>query len=113
MELWQRILLQEEAVRMRGTGPATAAQKQPAAAPQQVVVQEKSSVRYRTLYEYDSSGNVEYIGQSETSTSKESATWRIRKLFYDTSGNMTEIRWAEGNQKFDKIWNRREGYTYT
>jgi hypothetical protein len=31
---------------------------------------------------------------------------------YDSSGNMTTLRWADKNDAFDKIWNNRTSYNY-
>jgi YD repeat-containing protein len=109
MELWQQILLAEETARIKGQQSAPV-QQQPAPQPQVVV---KENVRYRSLYAYDANGNITYIGESNTGTSKSAPTWRIKQLSYDTSGNITEIRWANGDQQFNKIWENRTGYTYS
>jgi hypothetical protein len=109
MEFWQQLLIAEETARIKGQQTVKAQVLQP----QQVIRQENANVHYRTALDYDSSGNAIYIGEADTGASKQSPSWRIKHLTYDTSNNITDIRWAGGDQKFNKIWNDRTGYTYS
>jgi hypothetical protein len=109
MEFWQQLLIAEETARIQGQQTTKVQVLQP----QQVIRQENANVHYRTALDYDASGNVIYVGEAETGASKQSPVWRIKFLTYDTSDNITDIRWANGNQNFDKVWNDRMGYTYT
>ena len=53
-----------------------------------------------------------YIGFSEPGEGTGSATWQIKKLTYDGT-SVTEINFANGDLKFDKVWDWRTGsYTY-
>jgi hypothetical protein len=118
VEFWQQLVLQEEAARKSGQQSAPVQQK---TAPLKAknhdqppfVLDEKASVRFRRVLDYDSNQNIIYCGESHTGTSQEAATWRIRNLIYDANNNIIDVRWAEGNQKFDKIWNLRVTYTYS
>lgn len=111
MELWQQILLSEEAVRLSAKKEQSAVQPPRQNAPP--VLEEGANIRYRTVIAYDSGNNAEYIGEANTGTSAQSDAWRIRRLTYDGRGNITNIKWAGSNQKFDKIWNDRETYVYS
>jgi hypothetical protein len=97
---------------------ARATPAQPAAAeqgpPPTMFVQGTSAgLDYRKVFDYDIKGNLIYLGESNTGTSQEAPTWRIRNIIYDGNNNVIDIRWAKGNQNFDKSWNLRTGYVYT
>lgn len=57
--------------------------------------------------------NVIYIGEAQPGSATSSAVWRIKKLTYNAQNMVTDIQWAGGNAKFDKIWNNRASYTYS
>jgi len=53
-----------------------------------------------------------YIGRATPGTAKSAAGWQIQKLTY--SGNhVTDVQWASGTAKYDKVWDSRESYTYS
>jgi YD repeat-containing protein len=54
-----------------------------------------------------------YIGEADPGYSVASARWRIKKLTYDASDNVSAIEWASGNLNFDKVWNSRTTYAYS
>lgn len=58
----------------------------------------------------DNTGTVIYIGEAATKASESVAMWRIRKL--DTT-NPISIKWADGNELYDNVWNDRASLTYT
>uniref|UniRef100_A0A6M3L8X5 Uncharacterized protein n=1 Tax=viral metagenome TaxID=1070528 RepID=A0A6M3L8X5_9ZZZZ len=66
-----------------------------------------------SFYAYNVSNNVEYIGKAPAGSATSSDTWQITKLTYDISENLTQIQYASGNKKFDKVWDNRAGYTYS
>lgn len=67
---------------------------------------------YKFEYAYDSSGNLEYIGKAGAGTPTSDANWQIKKLTY-TSGNLTAILLADGNENFDNVWDQRSSYSYS
>ena len=52
-----------------------------------------------------------YIGQAEPGTGDATAKWRLMKI--DTSVITADIKWASGNDAFDKQWTKRKDGTYT
>jgi hypothetical protein len=62
--------------------------------------------------EYDGSNNAIYVGRAFPGVLATSALWQIFKMEYNSSGNMTTLRWADKNDAFDKIWNNRTSYNY-
>jgi hypothetical protein len=54
-----------------------------------------------------------YIGFAAPGTSTSSSGWKIMELIYDTSGNISQVLWANGTANFDKTWTSRAGYSYS
>ena len=65
-----------------------------------------------TVLDYDASGDLIYSGKAEGGASKASAGWQIKKYIY-TSGNLTDIQYADGNNNYDNIWNNRATLSYS
>ena len=61
--------------------------------------------------EYAYVGADMYIGEARHGSSPQSAKWRIKKIFNFTS-SVTRERWANGNARFDKVWENHASYTY-
>jgi hypothetical protein len=59
--------------------------------------------------EYDS--NTTYVGYAGFGASKADAVWQIKKVL--RNGTVTEILWADGNDRYDNIWNNRTALTYS
>ena len=51
-----------------------------------------------------------YVGEASPKVSEASAFWKIKKI--STSGNITSITWADGNDEFDNVWDNRVSLTY-
>ena len=68
---------------------------------------------YSMRMDYDTSGNITYIGFAKPGSTEDKPVWAIKKLEYDDNGNLVAIKWAEGNNNFDKIWNNRTTYSYS
>jgi len=66
-----------------------------------------------TFLSYDANLNVEYIGKSAAGSAAAEGTWSISKLIYDANQNITQVLYASGNKKFDKVWNDRASYSYS
>jgi len=52
-----------------------------------------------------------YVGWAPIGSSTSSAVWRIKKIY--TSGTVTTITWADGNAKFDNVWDNRASLSYS
>ena len=65
-----------------------------------------------TAVEYDAKSNPVYVGESYPGATVSDTAWRIRKLFYDISGNVVNVKWAEGNADFVFVWDDRNTYSY-
>jgi len=54
---------------------------------------------------------ITYIGQSVIGTGKSEHKWLIYMV--DETGADIEIKYAESNRAYDKVWDNRAGYTYS
>ena len=67
------------------------------------------------LISVDASNRSEYVGIAYPGGSKaasSSAVWCIYKLTYNVSGAVTERRYANADDKFNKTWDDRATYSY-
>lgn len=62
---------------------------------------------FTAAFEYDASNNPVYIGMAKIGSSKADPVWQIRKLTFDASNNVTDIKWARGSSSFTNVWNDR------
>lgn len=63
--------------------------------------------------DYDVNENIEYVGYAAPGSTADSKVWKIIKLEYNVSGDITNLVYAKGNLIFDKIWDNRASYTYS
>lgn len=56
-------------------------------------------------------GGITYVGFAKTGASTAAARWKIKKI--TEVGTITTIQYADGNSKFDNIWDDRASLTYT
>jgi YD repeat-containing protein len=68
---------------------------------------------YTVRMEYDISQNLIYLGRARISSATSGAVWQIRKFTYDVNNNPTAILWADGNKKYDNIWDNRGALAYS
>ena len=59
----------------------------------------------------DVSASVTYVGEALVGTADSAATWRIKRI--TITSTITDIKWADGNQFFDNIWDNRTSLTYS
>lgn len=59
----------------------------------------------------EASADVIYIGSAKLGTADSAASWQIRKI--ETAGNVTSILYADGDRRFDNIWDNRASLTYS
>lgn len=64
------------------------------------------------LIEYDNNGKIIYLGHSIPGSLKSDPVWRIQKFNYNSSGNLTDIKYANGENTFINIWDNRQSITY-
>jgi len=55
--------------------------------------------------------NTAYYGFAEPGSSTSDPVWRIMKK--SVSGTVTSYLWADGNTKFDNIWDNRTSLSYS
>jgi hypothetical protein len=59
----------------------------------------------------DASSTVTYVGKAYVGASESAAVWQIQRI--TVTGTVTDIKWADGNTKFDNSWNLRSSYAYS
>ena len=68
----------------------------------------------KVVIAYDANGQPEYVGKGQPGLA-ESLTptgyFQIKKVTY-SSGKITDIKWADGNDKYDNSWVNRANLTY-
>jgi len=68
----------------------------------------------KVIIAYDASDNPEYIGKAAPGTSEDltpTGFFQIKKITYSGS-NPTDIKWADGNAKYDNSWANKANLTY-
>ncbi len=63
--------------------------------------------------ENDANMRVIYQGWAVVGSSESESVWLISKLTYDGSGIFIGRAWANGEDKFDKIWDSKDTYSYS
>ena len=56
--------------------------------------------------------NIEFIGWAIRGSQTSDPAWRIARLFYDASGNLVAIKWANQDRYYVDVWDNRTGLTY-
>jgi len=67
---------------------------------------------YQVLIENDGSGNPLYVGESSPGAPSSGATWRIKKIAY-SGGYVVSVKYADGDELFNNIWDNRASLTYS
>lgn len=52
-----------------------------------------------------------YVGEAEPESLPSSAVWRIQRVLLDSTGNVTEVKWADSGN-FTQIWDERNLLEY-
>jgi hypothetical protein len=68
-----------------------------------------ASVPPSLIVEIDEAGTFTYISRALPGTGTDAAGWQIQRITAATGSS----RWADGNNKFDKIADDRATYTYS
>lgn len=81
---------------------------------------DKGYVEYLTRIEEDTVvANTYYIGKAKPRTSAASAAWQIKKVVITGAGTSAagdtsvQISWANGDDRFDNVWNSRQSLSYS
>lgn len=61
---------------------------------------------------YNAQGMQQYIGEAQPGSDTSAAVWRVRELIYSGT-QLTQVIWADGDTKFDNIWDNRGTLTYS
>jgi hypothetical protein len=90
------------------------------------------SYAYDVLYDYDSNGNLIYVGYALSSPTPSGvagmvaqtslipltgpvgsgAYWAIKKLTYNVSNQLTQVQWLNGNTQMNGVWSNRAALNY-
>jgi hypothetical protein len=79
---------------------------------QRLEVHIMSEKEFTVRTEYDSESNLIYYGEAEPGSLESEARWRIKKMTWSGS-NLVDIKWANGDTLFTKIWDNRVTYNYS
>lgn len=60
---------------------------------------------------YNGSGQIEYMGEAPAGSTDAQAAWRIKKFVY-SGGVQVKTLWADGDDKFNNVWDNGAGTTY-
>ena len=55
--------------------------------------------------------NLTYLGIARVDAATSSSIWQIRKI--EKVGAETSIQWADGNDKFDNVWDNHASLSYS
>ena len=59
----------------------------------------------------EADANTTYVGEAPVGTATNEAKWSIKKIV--VSGTVTQILYADGDTKFDNVWDNRTSLTYS
>jgi hypothetical protein len=59
----------------------------------------------------DEQPSVTYVGYANPNSDTAAPVWRIKRLL--TTGTVLAVEFADGNPKYDNIWNDRASLTYS
>lgn len=65
------------------------------------------------LFDFAGGSNPIYIGSAEPGTATSAASWLIKKLSYDGSGNIASIQFAGGSANPTNVWDNRASLSYS
>jgi hypothetical protein len=53
-----------------------------------------------------------YVGTATIGASESDAVWKIMEINTTLATN-SSVKWADGNQQYDNVWNNRESLSYS
>lgn len=51
-----------------------------------------------------------YVGEAPIGAATSESRWRISRIL--TSGTITSVKWADGDQDYNNVWDNRASLTY-
>jgi len=54
-----------------------------------------------------------YVGWATPGSATSISVWKISKMVYDGDDNLTQRLWADGDTKFDNVWDYRAQLDYS
>jgi len=72
-----------------------------------------ATAKYTSRFAYNSDGDLEYYGIAVAGSATSEAVWQIRKYFYDSDGNLISVVFADGDTKYNNIWDNRTSLSYS
>lgn len=75
-----------------------------------IITATSQSPRRVTLVD-EVSGNLTYIGIAKLGTADATPGWQILRI--QKTGALTSLQYADGNARFDNVWDDRASLTYT
>ncbi|HLG28719.1 MAG TPA: hypothetical protein VI387_00795 [Candidatus Brocadiales bacterium] len=73
----------------------------------------ESVLNKATAIDYDANNNPLYIGKAEKGSAKSAAVWQLKKFIWDANNNLTDIRWPDGSDSYEYIWDNRNSYSFS
>ena len=68
---------------------------------------------YTLLIENDANGNAVYVGKADPGSLSSASVWQVKRITWDANGNPTAVEWADGDAKFDNVWDDRAALSYS
>lgn len=59
----------------------------------------------------DDLGSIIYIGYGRPAAATNEASWRVLRM--NTTGSETVVQFADGDDKFDNVWDNRASLSYS
>lgn len=75
------------------------------------IINTANSAPERTTVIEEVNTNLTYIGIAKFGSSESAGVWQIRKI--EKVGAVTHIQYADGNRRFDNVWDDRASLSYS
>ncbi len=81
---------------------------------QPTVVGDRRPIQAASRLDDTVSGTVLYFAQAVAGTLNAAARWQIQRITFPTPGeDDSVVEWADGNLKYDKVWDDRLSLSYS
>lgn len=81
---------------------------------QSTVVGDSRPIQVASRLDDTVSGTILYFAQAVAGTLDAAAFWQIQRITFPTPGeDDSVVEWADGNLKYDNVWNDRLGLSYS
>jgi hypothetical protein len=62
---------------------------------------------------YNAAGDPEYIGRAKPGVGESEEGWLIEYIGYDSSRNVTSLKFASGDNAYKHAWSQYDHYSYS